>query len=102
MSGAVSLTTVAAAVSTVASIYTMTQRSKQQQQQQAAIAPPPAPEPPPPLPQGSKAPDVNVVRRANAGAEGGGVNSPNNTLLTGPSGVSNDLLSLGKNTLLGA
>lgn len=71
---------------------------KPQQQQQAA---PPAPEPAP-APQATKNPVTPALaRKANAAAEGGGPNSPNNTLLTGPSGVSNDLLQLGRATLLG-
>lgn len=58
----------------------------------------PAPEKPP---NASKAPEMQGVRRQNAGAELGPA-GVNNTLLTGPGGVGNDSLNLGKNTLLGA
>lgn len=70
-----------------------------QPEQAAAAVPPPEP---PPAPQATKNPVTPALaRKANAAAEGGGPNSPNNTLLTGPSGVSNDLLQLGRATLLG-
>lgn len=55
----------------------------------------------PPLPAAAsataKTPTMPQFRKQNAVAEGA-----NSTLLTGPEGVSNDLLNLGKNTLLGA
>lgn len=64
---------------------------------------PKAPKPPKPVapPQATQAPD-EVARRTNAataGAAGGPAAS--STLLTGSGGVSNDMLNLGKNVLLG-
>ncbi len=58
------------------------------------IPPPPAPAPPP---QEAKAPDMNSVRRKRA--DSGGI--PGGTLLTGPSGVDNSMLSTGGGSLLG-
>lgn len=57
----------------------------------------PAPPAPPPPPQEAKAPDMNSTRRkrpSESGIAGG-------TLLTGPSGVDNSLLSTGGGSLLG-
>lgn len=44
----------------------------------------------------AKAPDLAGIMASNKRAEGAG-----STMLTGPQGVSQDALSLGKNTLLG-
>lgn len=63
------------------------------------VMPPPPPNPAAP-PQASKAPNAQGIKRQNAEAEAAG--GANNTLLTGPGGISTDLLNLGKNTLLGA
>jgi hypothetical protein len=64
---------------------------------------PQAPKPEAP-PQAAQAPD-EAARRASAGAAltpgASGGPGASSTLLTGPSGVSNDLLNLGKNVLLG-
>lgn len=59
---------------------------------------PGAPEPEPEK-QAGQAPDANVYRKKNANAAG--VLGPGRTLLTGLTGVSDDMLSLGKHTLLG-
>jgi hypothetical protein len=61
----------------------------------------------PPPTQSSKLPDQSAMRRAlqvlAAGASSAGLNvGKNNTMLTGPGGVSPNLLSLGRNTLLGS
>ena len=67
-------------------------------------APTPAPPPPPPAPmQEAKAPDVEVAKDKikNRMAGGMAASSPNNTMLTGPSGVDATTLALGTNTLLG-
>lgn len=47
----------------------------------------------------ARAPDLAGILQANRTNAGGGTGS---TLLTGPQGVQNDLLSLGKKSLLGA
>lgn len=52
------------------------------------------------IPQARQTPDENVRRAAKKAAVAGGAAGAD-TLLTGASGVSNDLLNLGKNTLLG-
>lgn len=57
----------------------------------------PAPPAPPPPPQEAKAPDMNSTRRSRSDA--GGI--PGGTLLTGPTGVDNRLLSTGGGSLLG-
>lgn len=59
---------------------------------------PPTPEAPKPPPQGAKQADQSAVR--GAATAGGG--SGSSTMLTGPGGVAPNLLSIGKNTLLGA
>lgn len=67
---------------------------------QAAQAPTPAAPIAPP--QAAKSPDVNAIQ-TQANTPGGGVNSgPASTLLTGPSGVDNSQLNVGKGGLLGA
>jgi len=55
---------------------------------------------PPKPPQAAKSPDTVMLRQNNmtAALPGG---SPTSTLLTGPSGIEDDELKLGKNTLLG-
>lgn len=60
-----------------------------------------APEKPP---QASKTPTTDVFRQNNtpsAAARAGMGATPSDTMLTGPSGVDNSTLNLGKNTLLG-
>ncbi len=46
-----------------------------------------------------KKPDTNAIMQATQSAAGGGVGG---TMLTGPQGIANDSLSLGKSTLLGS
>ena len=58
---------------------------------------------PPPKQQDSRAPDVDKLRAQNAArGEGSGYTTNASTLLTGPAGVSDDELKLGKGVLLGA
>jgi hypothetical protein len=62
-------------------------------------SPPPPPEPPK---QVSKEPDANYYRAKNKSSMAGGMSAgPNTTMLTGPSGVDPQALSLGRSTLLG-
>ncbi len=57
----------------------------------------PEPPPPPTMPQGAKAPDTAPLRRRNRNAGPAGTD----TMLTGPSGVTQAQLNLGASTLLG-
>ncbi len=59
---------------------------------------PQAPPEPPPPPQEATSPDANVSKSKNAQQMAAG---PASTMLTGPQGVLNDTLNLGKSTLLG-
>jgi hypothetical protein len=67
-------------------------------------SPPPPPPPPAPPPQVAQAPDVSVAKDKvkNRMAGGMAASSPNNTMLTGPSGVDPLQLAISKNTLLGS
>lgn len=58
---------------------------------------PPAPPAPPPPPQETKSADLNTVRRKRSEPSG----MAGGTLLTGPSGVDNSMLSTGGGSLLG-
>lgn len=74
-----------------------------QQKQPNPGSPPPVIQPP--AMQSAKTPDQAAVRQrgTNIGDMGGGaITDPNNTLLTGPGGVDNNKLNLGKNVALGA
>jgi len=63
---------------------------------QPAVAAPIAP------PQAAKAPDVNAIQSATQ-TPGGGINSgPASTMLTGPNGVNQSALNVGKGGLLGS
>ncbi len=66
---------------------------------------PEAPAPPvlPPQAQAAQAPDEQARRSSQKAAAGpvGATAAPTGTMLTGPGGVTNDLLNLGKNSLLG-
>lgn len=59
---------------------------------------PPAPEKPP---QASKTPDIAAIRKKNASALTGPAAGNASTFLTGPSGIEDQMLNLGKNSLLG-
>lgn len=59
---------------------------------------PAAPEPEPEK-QAPQTPDANVYRKKNANSAG--ILGPGSTLLSGLTGVSDDMLKLGKHTLLG-
>lgn len=61
--------------------------------------PRPKPITPEPEKQAPQTPDANVYRKKNANAAG--VLGPGSTLLSGLTGVSDDMLKLGKHTLLG-
>lgn len=64
----------------------------------------PAPTAPEKAPQASKTPTTDVFRQNNtpsAAARAGLGATPSDTMLTGPGGVDNSSLNLGKNTLLG-
>lgn len=65
--------------------------------QPSAPKPPP---PPPPPPQASKAPEPETFKRKNQKGTNSAMGGEG-TLLTGPSGIDNAQLNLGKNTLLG-
>lgn len=57
----------------------------------------PDPPPPPTMPQGAKAPNTTPLRRRN----NAGGPAASETMLTGPSGVTQAQLNLGASTLLG-
>lgn len=64
-----------------------------------AMAEPPAPEPPP---QAAKVPDQAAIKRKNAStALTGPLVGAAGTALTGPSGIEDNMLNLGRNTKLG-
>lgn len=79
--------------SLVSSIFSGNKQQGQAPQVQAPSAPP--------APQAAKTPDQAVMRQGS-GNGAASVGSAGSTLLTGGMGVSPSLLSLGKNTLLGA
>lgn len=69
----------------------------------AAALPAPAAAATPAAPQAPVAPDQAALRSAGAGGNSGAqATSAGSTLLTGGKGVQPSLLTLGKNTLLGA
>lgn len=77
----------------------------------APAATPPAPTKPeaPPVSvsaqtpkQASKSPDVQALKRLNAGVNNGVNATSSSTLLTGPTGIDTSQLSIGRNTLLGS
>lgn len=82
-----------AAVGALASVYTASQSGKNQ---------PPMPTPPqaPVASQAALTPEQGTVKRNIRGVGSGAGADP--TLLTGPGGVPNDLLTLGRSTLLGS
>jgi len=98
MSGAISATTIA--VGAAAGLAATKILAPKKPDIPAA---PPAPVAPP-APQAAKTPDPAALRKKNIAAEGAGSvpgAGGGATLLTGPSGVSPDMLNLGKATLLG-
>jgi hypothetical protein len=93
MSGGISATTVIAAASAAATIYSaVSQKGKGGTPKAPEIAKPP---------EAAKTPDVDVFKTKNAAAMGGR-GSASSTLLTPMGGVPDTSLNLGKNTLLGA
>ena len=63
---------------------------------------PPPPQAPTPPPQPSQAPDANAaLSQARGMGQGGGAPGVAQTFLTGPGGVDQSTLQLGKTTLLG-
>lgn len=63
----------------------------------------PAIPPAPVMPQAAQAPDEQARRASQTAAKTAGAATPAaaGTMLTGPGGITNDLLNLGKNSLLG-
>lgn len=84
----VSLFTIASAVFSGVSAVSNLMKTDKAPAIQAPTAPP----------QAAKTPDQGVLKRKIAAAFGAG----DPTALTGPGGVSNDSLTLGKSTVLGA
>lgn len=104
MSGGVTAATVAtyatAAAAVVGAVGSIQSASAAKKQQGAVPAIQPAVEPP--QPQAAKNPDVDPLKRKNAGAAAvGPLAGPSSTMLTGVGGVDPSSLNLGKTTLLG-
>lgn len=92
MSGGISATTIAAVAGAAFTAYGALSQKAPQQPAVPALAKPP---------QASKTPDANAVRRKNATALTGPAAGNASTFLTGASGIEDNLLNLGKSTLLG-